>query len=77
MGAWVQLDLFLGHYLSITTDMPQGTPGKKTMLASSFGATLEMTREGLIDLIQDGPFAPIHIRKRAAGDEPASAIAAS
>ena len=76
MGSWVQLDLFLGHYLPMVAVDYQGTPDCKTMLASSFGATLEMTREGLIDLIQEAPFAPIHIRTRVAGEEPVAAIAA-
>ena len=34
------------------------------MLASSFGATLEMAREGHIELRQEGPFAPIYMRPR-------------
>jgi len=69
VGAWFQLDLFLDKYLapmmmgSAAPDAP-AAPDRKTLLASSFGATLEMTREGLIDLIQDGPFTPIRIRNR-------------
>jgi len=39
----------------------------KTVMASSFGATLEMAREGHIELRQDGPFAPIYMRSRRAG----------
>ena len=38
----------------------------KTVLASSFGATLEMAREGHVELRQDGPFEPIYMRPRAA-----------
>jgi segregation and condensation protein A len=60
VGDWVQLDLFLERYLSKPQDGP-------TVLASSFGASLEMTREGLIELRQDAPFAPIYVRKRGAG----------
>jgi RNA polymerase sigma-54 factor len=41
----------------------------RTVLASSFGATLEMAREGLIELRQDGPFSPIYMRKREPGSE--------
>jgi segregation and condensation protein A len=37
-----------------------------TVLASSFAATLEMVREGLIDLHQHTAFAPIYLRKRTA-----------
>jgi segregation and condensation protein A len=61
-GNWAQLDLFLEKYL------PQGEE-ERTALASSFGATLEMAREGLIEIRQDEPFAPIYMRKREAGAE--------
>lgn len=59
-GAWVQLDLFLEQFL------PTPELGR-TALASSFGATLEMAREGLIELQQAEPFAPIYMRRREAG----------
>jgi segregation and condensation protein A len=59
-GDWTQLDLFLEQYL------PHGEE-ERTALASSFGATLEMAREGLIEIRQDEPFAPIYMRKREAG----------
>ena len=59
-GDWSQLDLFLEQYL------PRGEE-ERTALASSFGATLEMAREGLIELRQDEPFAPIYMRKRQSG----------
>jgi len=36
----------------------------RTVLASSFGATLEMAREGHIELRQEGPFEPIYMRSR-------------
>lgn len=39
----------------------------KTVVASSFGATLELAREGHIELRQDGPFAPIYMRPRKTG----------
>ena len=58
---WVQLDFFLEQYL------PPAPELGRTALASSFGATLEMTRDGLIELRQDAPFAPIYVRKREAG----------
>ncbi|MEQ1698323.1 MAG: ScpA family protein [Hyphomicrobiaceae bacterium] len=66
LGMWLQLDLFLEKYLPIQAaeTAPGPAPDPRTLLASSFGATLEMTREGLIELRQDAPFAPIHIRKR-------------
>jgi segregation and condensation protein A len=61
-GDWTQLDLFLEQYL------PHGEE-ERTALASSFGATLEMAREGLVEIRQDEPFAPIYMRKRQAGAE--------
>lgn len=59
-GDWTQLDLFLEKFL------PHGDE-ERTALASSFGATLEMAREGLVELRQDEPFAPIYMRKREEG----------
>lgn len=56
VGSWVQLELFLEHYL------PEGEEGRSA-LASSFGATLEMAREGLVQLRQDAPFEPIYMRR--------------
>jgi segregation and condensation protein A len=61
-GDWAQLDLFLEQYLPKNEE-------ERSALASSFGATLEMAREGLIELRQDEPFAPIYMRKREAGAE--------
>jgi segregation and condensation protein A len=57
IDAWVQLDMFLEKYGA----MPDIA---RTARASSFGATLEMAREGLIELSQAEPFAPIYMRKR-------------
>lgn len=59
-GDWTQLDLFLEQYLPRNEE-------ERSALASSFGATLEMAREGLIEIRQDEPFAPIYMRKREAG----------
>jgi segregation and condensation protein A len=56
-GDWSQLVLFLEQYLPKNEE-------ERSALASSFGATLEMAREGLIELRQDEPFAPIYMRKR-------------
>jgi len=57
---WVALETFLGQFL------PSGDE-TRTAVASSFGATLEMAREGIVELRQDAPFAPIYMRRRAAG----------
>lgn len=59
-GEWAQLDLFIEQFL------PKGEE-ERTAIASSFGATLEMAREGLLELRQDEPFAPIYMRKREPG----------
>ena len=59
-GGWVQLDLFLERYL------PSPDVGK-TVMASSFGASLEMAREGIVEIRQEAPFAPIYMRRL---DEP-------
>ena len=56
---WVHLDAFLLQYGAVP-DIA------RTARASSFGATLEMAREGLIELSQAEPFAPIYMRKREA-----------
>ncbi len=62
IGSWVQLDFFLEKYI------PRGEESR-TARASSFGATLEMTREGLVEIRQDEPFAPIYMRKRGEGGD--------
>lgn len=59
-GDWVQLDMFIERYLPA----PELC---RTALASSFGATLEMAREGLLELRQETPFAPIYMRRRGPG----------
>jgi len=59
-GTWVQLDFFLEQFL------PSPELGR-TALASSFGATLEMAREGRIEIRQAGPFAPIYLRRKEDG----------
>ena len=41
----------------------------RTATASSFGAALEMAREGVVDISQAKPFAPIYVRRRANGEE--------
>ncbi len=62
IGDWVELDECLKTYLG---EAEEG----KTVVASSFGATLEMAREGMIELRQDEPFSPIFMRRREAGAE--------
>jgi segregation and condensation protein A len=61
-GDWVQLGFFLERYLPVATD-------GRTVLASSFGATLEMARDGLIEIRQQAPYAPIYMRRRGGRSE--------
>jgi segregation and condensation protein A len=58
-GDWVQLEGFLRQYATVP-DIA------RTARASSFGASLEMAREGLVELSQAAPFAPIYMRRREA-----------
>ncbi len=60
-GEWVQLDFFLERYLP---DPAQS----RTALAASFGASLEMVREGVLEVRQDEAFAPLLLRRRPDGD---------
>ncbi len=62
VNGWVQLEGFLREYLP-------GGEDEKTVKASSFGATLEMAREGILELRQDSAFAPLYIRRRGSDDE--------
>ena len=60
--SWVQLDSYLVRYLVVPEEA-------RSVLASSFGATLEMAREGMVDLRQDQAFMPIFVRRREDGDK--------
>ena len=61
---WSRLDEFLIAYV-VEPSM------RATVLASSFAATLEMVREGAMEVHQASAFAPIFVRKRAANDDTA------
>lgn len=54
---WTALDAFLVDYLATPEE-------RRTAVASSFAATLELVREGGLELRQTGPFAPIYLRGR-------------
>jgi segregation and condensation protein A len=54
-GDWSVLDSYLEDFL-------RDAEISKTALASSFGATLELTREGFTELRQAQAFAPIYVR---------------
>ena len=58
MDDWGTLDIWLSQYL--------GDPGmRRSVTASSFNASLELAREGLLELRQEGPFRPLYLRRRA------------
>ena len=56
---WTALDSFLLEYLASPEE-------KATAIASSFAATLEMVREGTVEMRQEGAFAPLYLRGRQA-----------
>src|SRR5215831_4809973 len=59
---WSRLDEFLIAYVVEPSQ-------RATVLASSFAATLELVREGLAEMHQQGAFTPIYLRKRPADAE--------
>ncbi len=65
---WTALDSFLIDYLVRPDE-------RATVLASSFAATLEMVREGHLDMRQERPFAPLYLRMRSGGRETPSSEA--
>ncbi len=54
---WTALDSFLIEYLASPAE-------KRTAMASSFAATLELVREGSMEMRQDEVFAPLYLRGR-------------
>lgn len=54
---WTALDHFLVRYMT-------GPEERATALASSFAASLEMVRDGSVEIRQHEPFAPIYLRER-------------
>lgn len=59
---WTALDSFLLRYLADPAE-------RATALASAFAATLELVREGRLELRQDGVFQPIYLRRGPRADE--------
>ena len=55
---WTALDRFLIDYLASPEE-------RKTAIASTFVASLEMVREGALDIRQDEAYAPVFLRPRA------------
>ena len=67
---WSRLDEYL---LAFVVDPSQ----KSTVLASSLASTLELVREGMMEVHQHAPFAPIYVRKRPVVAPEAAAAPAS
>ena len=53
---WMALDHYLLRYLSSPRD-------RATAIASAFAASLEMVREGELEIRQDGAFEPLYMRR--------------
>jgi segregation and condensation protein A len=64
---------FAGTWTDISAYLPEGwrdDPGRRrSATAATFAATLELAREGRIELRQSEAFAPIQLRRRRARDE--------
>ena len=61
VGDWVALDRLIAPHVAPET--------RATLIASTFAASLEMVREGRLELAQTGAFSPLMIRPRAAAPE--------
>jgi segregation and condensation protein A len=59
LNDWTALDSFLVDYLTSPEE-------KATAIASSFAATLELVREGALEMQQERAFAPLYLRGRQA-----------
>ncbi|MGI9409019.1 MAG: segregation and condensation protein A [Hyphomicrobiaceae bacterium] len=60
-GDWLQLDRCVVSYSAEPAEA-------RTAMASTLGATLEMAREGVVEVRQEEAFAPVHVRRRAIRD---------
>ena len=62
---WVPMDMYLSQYL--------GTPEQRvTALASTFASSLELVRQGQVELRQSLAFGPLYVRRRKTDGPPAS-----
>ncbi|RCS24546.1 segregation/condensation protein A [Phyllobacterium salinisoli] len=57
MSDWTALDQFLIEFIPSPRD-------RATALASSFAASLELVREGKMEIRQESPFKPLYVRTR-------------
>src|SRR5690606_15531074 len=70
VGDWTDLDRFLIEYA-----VPPET--RATAIASSFAASLELVREGMMEIRQDGAFQPLYLRMRGERRRPTEEEAAA
>lgn len=70
MKDWAPLDSYLIRYLSDPDE-------RTTAIASAFAASLELVREGRVEIRQDGAFQPIYMRRGQAPATPSSTGATS
>ncbi len=61
---WMPLDSYLAEYL-------QQPALRRTARASALSASLELVREGEVELRQSAAFAPLYVRRRVKADMPA------
>ncbi len=62
---------FAGTWTDIQSYLPEGWRGDpvkwRSATAATFAASLELVKEGRVELRQDGLFAPVHLRRRDGG----------
>ena len=68
LGDWTPLDAFLAPYIT----QPEA---RNSAVASSFAATLELVREGKLQMRQDKAYSPLYLK--AGAQKPTMADAAS
>jgi len=66
LADWTPLDVFLSQYIATKEE-------RAGVLASSFAASLEMVREGRLEIRQSGAFGPLYMRQPAINTKNASA----
>jgi segregation and condensation protein A len=57
---WVPMDAYLAQYLAVPAE-------RATVLASSFASSLELARQGHLELRQSTVFGPLFMRRRRDG----------
>ena len=64
---------FAGEWTDLTSYLPEGWHSdpqmRRSATAATFAASLELTKEGKIEIRQNETYAPIHIRRKERGDE--------